>query len=83
MVGDDFLVAPILHAQGDSAITRVVYLPRPDSWWQCNLRADGADHAIRLEPCHKFKGGSLIPYNARMDYVPIPYVTPMFIRFGG
>ncbi|CAE6473102.1 unnamed protein product [Rhizoctonia solani] len=84
MVGDDLLVAPILHPQGPECerITRVVYLPRPKSWWQCNLRAAGADSAVPLG--NEFKGGSLIPYDARLslDESQIPYVTPMFIKFG-
>ena len=84
MVGDDFLVAPILRAQGEEwdKITRVVYLPRPDAWWQCNLRADGANSAVSLGA--EFKGGALIPYNARMSTQEsqFPYITPMFIKFG-
>ncbi|KAH7333765.1 glycosyl hydrolases family 31-domain-containing protein [Rhizoctonia solani] len=84
MVGDDLLVAPILHPQGPEweRITRVVYLPRPNSWWQCNLRADGPDGAVPL--VNEFKGGSLIPYDARLslEESQIPYVTPMFIKSG-
>ncbi|CAE6481651.1 unnamed protein product, partial [Rhizoctonia solani] len=78
MVGDDLLVAPILHPQGPEweRITRVVYLPRPNSWWQCNLRAAGADSAVPLG--NEFKGGSLIPYDARLslDESQIPYIEP-------
>lgn len=80
MVGDDVLVAPILWEQGNSNVTRVVYLPRPVSWWQCNLRADGPDHAVKLGA--PFPGGTLLPYDARMNVADVPYVTPMFIKYG-
>ncbi|KAG9127671.1 hypothetical protein FRC07_011055 [Ceratobasidium sp. 392] len=83
MVGDDFLVAPILCPQTDRGNeTRTVYLPRPSSWWQCNLRADGPDHAIPLGG--SFKGGSFVPYDARLSdrESQIPWMTPMFIKYG-
>ncbi|KAG9123057.1 hypothetical protein FRC07_000299 [Ceratobasidium sp. 392] len=81
MVGDDLLVAPILERQDDSSeLTRTVYLPRPRAWWQCNLRADGPTAAVRLG--NKFAGGSLIPYDARINKHAIPWVTPMFIKYG-
>ncbi|KAG8709468.1 hypothetical protein FRC12_001227 [Ceratobasidium sp. 428] len=83
MVGDDLLVAPILWPQADRGnVTRTVYLPRPASWWQCNLRADGPDAAIPLGM--KFRGGSLIPYDARMSDQEhqIPWITPTYIRYG-
>ncbi|QRV90305.1 glycoside hydrolase family 31 protein [Ceratobasidium sp. AG-Ba] len=83
-VGDDLLVAPVLHPQGDDPDkpTRTVYLPRPHSWWQCNLRAGGALSSVRLDD--EFKGGSLIPYRAHMNRSSedICWITPMFIRFG-
>ncbi|KAG8714735.1 hypothetical protein FRC09_017314 [Ceratobasidium sp. 395] len=83
MVGDDFLVAPVLWPQADRGnVTRMVYLPRPSSWWQCNLRADGPKSAIPLGK--SFEGGSLLPYDARMNdqESQIPWVTPMFIKYG-
>ncbi|KAG8714455.1 hypothetical protein FRC11_008407 [Ceratobasidium sp. 423] len=85
-VGDDVLVAPVLWpqiAQGrPHNETRVVYLPRPDSWWQFNLRADGPDAAVPLGG--RFQGGTLLPYDARMsdNVAQIPYMNPMFIRYG-
>ncbi|KAG8758217.1 hypothetical protein FRC11_003979 [Ceratobasidium sp. 423] len=87
-VGDDVLVAPVLWPQlapgRPKNQTRIVYLPRPDSWWQFNLRADGPDAAVRLDA--RFDGGTLLPYDASMDEFEkegqIPYMNPMFIRYG-
>ncbi|KAJ1300546.1 hypothetical protein OPQ81_002200 [Rhizoctonia solani] len=85
-VGDDILVAPILGPQLVSGRpynqTRTIYLPRPDSWWQFNLRADGPDAAVPLGG--RFEGGTLMPYDARMsdNNDQIPYMNPMFIRYG-
>ncbi|KAG9091528.1 hypothetical protein FRC06_000527, partial [Ceratobasidium sp. 370] len=75
MIGDHLLVAPVLDPQGEldpnekdprKKVTRVVYLPRPDSWWLCNLRSNGPDHAVRLE--EGFVGGSLVPRIARLEF---------------
>ncbi|CAE6421841.1 unnamed protein product [Rhizoctonia solani] len=75
VVGDDLLVAPILHPQGPEweRITRVVYLPRPNSWWQCNLRADGPGSAVPLGS--EFKGAIIPQIEPRMyaeDYASKP-----------
>ncbi|CAE6448249.1 unnamed protein product [Rhizoctonia solani] len=85
-VGDDVLVAPVLGPQivqgRPDNETRIVYLPRPDSWWQFNLRADGPDASMPLGG--RFEGGTLLPYDARMsdNVSQIPYMNPMFIRYG-
>lgn len=84
--GDDILVAPVLGPQivqgRPDTETRMIYLPRPDSWWQFNLRADGPDASAPLTG--RFDGGTIMPYDARMsDYEPqIPYMNPMFVRYG-
>lgn len=86
MVGDDFLVAPVLHRQGQNAheATRVAYLPRTSSWWLCNLRANGPDCAVALGAKDEFVGGSLVPCNARLDEDEEKFasMTPMFVKFG-
>ncbi|KAH7333781.1 glycosyl hydrolases family 31-domain-containing protein [Rhizoctonia solani] len=85
-LGDDILVAPVLGPQlaegRPDTETRMIYLPAPDSWWQFNLRADGPDAAGALGG--RFDGGTLMPYDARMsdNVSQIPYMNPMFIRYG-
>ncbi|CAE6417089.1 unnamed protein product [Rhizoctonia solani] len=51
-------------------------------WWQFNLRADEPDAAAPLGG--RFDGGTLMPYDARMsdNMSQIPYMNPMFIRYG-
>ncbi|KAG8711613.1 hypothetical protein FRC09_020508 [Ceratobasidium sp. 395] len=82
LVGDDLLVAPILTPQANNKYTRTVYLPRPFAWWQCNLRDKGPEYAVPLGT--SFPGGALIPYDAKINNQEsqIPWITPMFIKFG-
>ncbi|CAE6345185.1 unnamed protein product [Rhizoctonia solani] len=85
-VGDDVLVAPVLGPQivpgRPDDQTRMIYLPRPDSWWQFNLRADGPNSSVALGP--RFDGGTLMFYDARMsdNEAQIPWMNPMFVRYG-
>ncbi|KAI9729368.1 MAG: hypothetical protein M1834_006892 [Cirrosporium novae-zelandiae] len=81
MVRNDLLVAPVLKKESKTGTRRRLYLPRPDSWFQFNLRINGSLGV----PLSRVPGGSTIDVYPRIstDESRIPYITPMYVREGG
>lgn len=82
IVGNDLLVAPVMHKQEHEGGHRKIYLPQPDYWYRLNLRIDKDSIGVPLEK--RIEGGSKFDVDAHIasDAAFLPNITPMFVREG-
>ena len=84
LLGHYILVCPIMDPDDVNGGSRLIYLPRPDSWFSFNLRSNDDSDSVGVPLFAPVEGGSIFPFNARISSDPshTPYITPIYIREG-
>ena len=82
LLGHYLLVCPVMDPDDVNEGSRLVYLPRPDSWFSFNLRTEEDSNIVGVPLLAPVEGGSIFPFNTRISSDPshTPYITPMYVR---